>query len=187
MDVSDSPYRKGPSFELEAAELQLGRGPIAGVDEAGRGPWAGPVVAAAVILDPENIPAGLNTARDLATLGAKAISARVAERGDHPEEAIALWREAVAMEDKLAYSEPADWFYPLRHFLGAALLDGHRGAEAEAVFRRDLEKNPHNGWALFGLWQALKEQKKQPEAAEAERVFQTAWSRSDLRLARSAF
>lgn len=34
-------------------------GPVAGIDEAGRGPWAGPVVAAAVILDPDNVPAGI--------------------------------------------------------------------------------------------------------------------------------
>lgn len=47
------------TFELETNELQLGGGPIAGVDEAGRGPWAGPVVAAAVILDPERIPFGI--------------------------------------------------------------------------------------------------------------------------------
>ena len=47
------------TFELETNELQLAGGPIAGVDEAGRGPWAGPVVAAAVILDPERIPAGI--------------------------------------------------------------------------------------------------------------------------------
>ena len=47
------------SFELEAIELELTGGPIAGVDEAGRGPLAGPVVAAAVILNPQNIPAGI--------------------------------------------------------------------------------------------------------------------------------
>lgn len=57
--------RHAPSFELEAAELALGRGPIAGVDEAGRGPWAGPVVAAAVILDPEAIPAGIDDSKAL--------------------------------------------------------------------------------------------------------------------------
>jgi ribonuclease HII len=55
--------RSRPTFELEAAELQLGHGPIAGVDEAGRGPWAGPVVAAAVILDPANIPPGLDDSK----------------------------------------------------------------------------------------------------------------------------
>jgi ribonuclease HII len=39
------------------------RGPVAGVDEAGRGPWAGPVVAAAVILDPTHIPDGLHDSK----------------------------------------------------------------------------------------------------------------------------
>ena len=39
--------------------------PVAGVDEAGRGPWAGPVVAAAVILDRENLPVGLNDSKQL--------------------------------------------------------------------------------------------------------------------------
>jgi ribonuclease HII len=47
------------TFELEAIELMLHGGPIAGVDEAGRGPLAGPVVAAAVVLDPNIIPHGL--------------------------------------------------------------------------------------------------------------------------------
>jgi ribonuclease HII len=54
-----------PTFELEANELQLAGGPIAGVDEAGRGPWAGPVVAAAVILDPDNIPDGIADSKEL--------------------------------------------------------------------------------------------------------------------------
>jgi ribonuclease HII len=53
------------TFELEHSELQLGNGPIAGVDEAGRGPWAGPVVAAAVILDPECIPPGIADSKAL--------------------------------------------------------------------------------------------------------------------------
>jgi ribonuclease HII len=54
-----------PTFELEAAELQLHGGPVCGVDEAGRGPLAGPVVAAAVILDPARIPDGINDSKVL--------------------------------------------------------------------------------------------------------------------------
>ena len=45
--------------------MQLARRPIAGVDEAGRGPWAGPVVAAAVILDPERIPDSIDDCKVL--------------------------------------------------------------------------------------------------------------------------
>lgn len=63
MKVVDS--RFAPTFELEATELMLGGGPIAGIDEAGRGPWAGPVVAAAVILDPERIPVGIADSKAL--------------------------------------------------------------------------------------------------------------------------
>ncbi|MEQ1653246.1 MAG: ribonuclease HII [Hyphomicrobium sp.] len=61
MKIADS--RIKPTFELEAAELQLGMASVAGVDEAGRGPWAGPVVAAAVILDPARIPDNIDDSK----------------------------------------------------------------------------------------------------------------------------
>jgi ribonuclease HII len=63
MRITDSRIR--PTFELESVEIELGRGPVVGVDEAGRGPWAGPVVAAAVMLDPANIPPGIDDSKAL--------------------------------------------------------------------------------------------------------------------------
>ncbi len=54
-----------PDFSIEEAARAEGLWPVAGTDEAGRGPLAGPVVAAAVILDPQNIPAGLNDSKKL--------------------------------------------------------------------------------------------------------------------------
>jgi ribonuclease HII len=54
-----------PTFRRERAALKRGVWPIAGCDEAGRGPLAGPVVAAAVILDPDNIPRGLDDSKRL--------------------------------------------------------------------------------------------------------------------------
>ena len=54
-----------PDFSFELAAHGQGFSRVCGIDEAGRGPWAGPVVAAAVILDPENIPAGLNDSKKL--------------------------------------------------------------------------------------------------------------------------
>lgn len=47
------------TFELEAVSIRLNGGPVVGIDEAGRGPLAGPVVAAAVVLDPDRIPPGI--------------------------------------------------------------------------------------------------------------------------------
>src|ERR1700728_4559477 len=54
-----------PSFRRERAAMKRGLMPVAGCDEAGRGPLAGPVVAAAVILDPQRIPRGLNDSKKL--------------------------------------------------------------------------------------------------------------------------
>ncbi|NLS17917.1 ribonuclease HII [Rhizobium sp. P40RR-XXII] len=56
-----------PTFELELIARRAGHWPVAGADEAGRGPLAGPVVAAAVILDPDRIPNGLNDSKQLTT------------------------------------------------------------------------------------------------------------------------
>lgn len=66
-----------PVFDLEAVELELRGGPIAGVDEAGRGPWAGPVVAAAVILDPANLPEGVDDSKALGPADREAAFDRV--------------------------------------------------------------------------------------------------------------
>jgi ribonuclease HII len=54
-----------PSFDLEEELMDLHGVPVAGIDEAGRGPWAGPVVVAAVILNPNRIPEGLNDSKVL--------------------------------------------------------------------------------------------------------------------------
>jgi ribonuclease HII len=61
------------TFELEAIELELGGGPIAGVDESGRGPLAGPVVAAAVVLDPAFIPDGIADCKGLDAKGRQSV------------------------------------------------------------------------------------------------------------------
>jgi ribonuclease HII len=70
------------TFELEGIELRLAGGPVAGIDEAGRGPWAGPVVAAAVILDPGRIPDGINDSKALEPEDREAIYARLVQVAD---------------------------------------------------------------------------------------------------------
>ena len=66
-----------PTFELESTELSLAPGAVAGVDEAGRGPWAGPVVAAAVILDPDHIPSGIDDSKSLDETNRETVYARI--------------------------------------------------------------------------------------------------------------
>jgi tetratricopeptide (TPR) repeat protein len=130
--------------------------------------------------------AGLNPAKDVMLLAAKVLEARIAEKRGKPE-ALALWAEAVAMEDKTAYSEPADWFYPVRHYQGAALLTAKKYKDAEAVYRADLVRHPDNGWSLYGLAQALRGQKKTKDAAKVDAQFKKAWANADIQLTSTAF
>ncbi|HEX6239847.1 MAG TPA: hypothetical protein VFZ61_03090, partial [Polyangiales bacterium] len=135
---------------------------------------------------PPDMLADLNSARGILALSAKVVEARVAEANDQ-QAALALWQEAIQLEDALQYAEPADWFYPTRHYLGALQLELGRAREAEATYRADLERNPENGWALFGLWQALAKQKKNRESKQVEARFREAFRASDFALTRSAF
>ena len=101
--------------------------------------------------------------------------------------AIDEMRSAVALQDGFRYAEPPSFHYPVRQSLGAVLLEAGRASEAEAVYRRDLEHNPHDGWSLFGLAEALRAQERDEEANEARQRFQEAWRSADVELEASVF
>jgi tetratricopeptide (TPR) repeat protein len=97
------------------------------------------------------------------------------------EEAFASLREAVRLEDELVYDEPPGWMQPARHALGALLLVDGRAAEAEEVYRADLQRHPGNGWSLTGLRAALAQTGKEKEATQLDAQVAKAWARSDER------
>jgi ribonuclease HII len=71
-----------PDFSLEQLALTNGATRVAGVDEVGRGPLAGPVTAAAVVLDPQNIPEGLNDSKALSAKKREALYDVIFEAAD---------------------------------------------------------------------------------------------------------
>ena len=103
------------------------------------------------------------------------------------DEAIEALEAGVAKEDGLIYSEPRAWHLPVRHTLGAILLENDRAAEAEQVYRDALQDLPNQGWAWFGFMQALDAQKKTAQAQEARREFDRHWVRADTWLRSSRF
>jgi tetratricopeptide (TPR) repeat protein len=136
---------------------------------------------------PPDAVAGFNTTRDVLGVAAAVVRARIAMAEQRPDEAIAQLRDAVAREDKLAYDEPRDWFFPVRHVLGAELLAAQHASEAEAVYREDLLRNPANGWALYGLSAALKAQNRTAESVKVAADQREAWKHADIELTASAF
>jgi tetratricopeptide (TPR) repeat protein len=83
-------------------------------------------------------------------------------------EGLSQLRTAIKAEDALRYDEPPGWILPMRHSLGANLMQAGRYAEAEEVYREDLARLPENGWSLYGLARSLELQHKNDEAAAVE-------------------
>ena len=124
-------------------------------------------------------------ARDLLEIAKSLLRGEIAYRSGDAETAVLAFEGAVALQDALPYTEPPFWYYPTRQSLGAALLASDRVAEAQAVFEKDLAQYPMNGWAMFGLAEALR---RQGDAAGAEKIrarFETVWQFADVSLATS--
>jgi tetratricopeptide (TPR) repeat protein len=133
------------------------------------------------------VPEKQHLLHDVLAVAEPIVAARIAASEGQDGEAITSLEAAVAAEDRLPYNEPSDWFFPARHLLGAQLLIAGRPAEAERVYRADLERNPRNGWALYGLAAALRAQGRTGEAMRVTREFGAAWQHADVRLVASAF
>jgi tetratricopeptide (TPR) repeat protein len=133
----------------------------------------------------DRIIADNQPAREHLRLAAANLRGEIAARSGRHAAAIAALRDAVRIQDALPYTEPPPWHYPVRQSLGEALLAARRPAEAEAVFREDLARNPENGWSLFGLARALRARGR--DASAVERRFAEAWSRADVTLRAARF
>jgi len=124
----------------------------------------------------------LNTTDNLIAIAREVLSGEIAAaEGDH-ETAIRHMEAGVELEDDLVYDEPPTWHAPVRLNLGAVLLAAGRPAEAEKIYRADLETFPDNGWALFGLQQSLEAQGKTDEALAVAGQFKKAWQHADIEL-----
>ena len=123
-----------------------------------------------------------NKARAFLDLAANILDARIATAHADRGRAIEYWKNAVQIQDRLYYGEPPEWFYPVRESLGAALMLNGQPAQAESVFRADLEQYPRNPRSLFGLLKSLEAQNKISESEWVGREFEAAWKNADVTL-----
>lgn len=126
-----------------------------------------------------------NDARELVDIAIAVVEGDIEARDGNHARAVASLRHAVALQDRLGYNEPEDWHYPVRHFLGAVLLEAGDAAAAETTYREELAQHPENGWSLLGLSQSLRAQGRNAEAAAVQERFEKAWTHADVRLVAS--
>ena len=136
---------------------------------------------------PEQLSERNSRGRDLMSITAGILRGEMLRAEGRLDEAIAAFEEALVPYDALPYAEPEALNFSPRHWLGAALLEAGRNAEAEAVYRTALEQHPDNGWSHFGLEKALRAQGRSAEADAAKAEFHRAWERADIMITSSRF
>jgi len=125
--------------------------------------------------------AGGIPAAEVLQLARHVVLARIAIADGRPEAAVVAFEQAIAIQDKLPYSEPPHWYYPVRQSLGAVLVKLGRLNAAQEAFRASLAQSPNNGWALHGLSDIYSRLGRKQELAEANRRLAKTWA-GDRRL-----
>ncbi len=127
-----------------------------------------------VVMAPFNAPA------DAVKVAIKILEGIIAAKQHDYTKAILLMNEAVVLEDMMIYNEPKDWLLPARPYLGNVLLQSGNPSKAAVIFEEDLKENPHNHWALYGLYQALTQQKKKSAAKIISKQFDIDFKKADI-------
>lgn len=135
----------------------------------------------------EGYSVGFASGGRLLKIAVEIVSGELAAARGKTTQALAHLETAVRLEDGLLYNEPPDWYFPVRHVLGAVLLEADRPAEAEVVYAADLARNPGNGYSLYGLRKALEAQGKDALAAEVGDRFAATWEEADVELTSSRY
>jgi len=130
---------------------------------------------------------GFSAAGKLLTIAEEIVLGEIASAEGNLMNGLAHLERAVRLEDSLLYSEPPDWYFPVRHFLGAMLLDAGRPSEAEVVYAADLRKNPGIGYSLHGLKTALERQGRDEDARAVGARYRQSWAEASHILTSSRF
>ncbi len=137
-----------------------------------------------------------NKCVDVLEVAREMLAGELEYRKGNYDEAFAHLRESITRYDSLAYAEPWGWMQPVRHALGALLLEQGRLEEAEAVYRADLGldgtlarayQHPENVWALHGYHEALMRQGKHDFCGIINQRLSIASARADVPIASSCF
>ncbi|MGG6231908.1 hypothetical protein [Tenacibaculum sp. SDUM215027] len=124
----------------------------------------------------------INSVYELVQIAYKVLKAEILSQEKNYKQSIVLLKEAVAIEDGLNYNEPPDWFFSVRHHLGAVQLDAEQYLDAVNTYKQDLRNLPKNGWALKGLSLAYSKLGDIPNQKETEKRFNEVWETADIEL-----
>ena len=127
----------------------------------------------------------INSMLNIAQIASKVLKAEILASERNYAQSINLLQKAVAIEDGLNYNEPPDWFFSVRHHLGAIQIEAGRYDDAIKTYEEDLKRLPKNGWAHHGLKLAYEKQDNKAKVAAMERLIAKSWATADVKITTS--
>jgi tetratricopeptide (TPR) repeat protein len=124
----------------------------------------------------------INSMHDLVNIAYKILKAEILAKEEQFPESIKLLKEAIVIEDGLNYNEPPDWFFSVRHHLGAIQTEGGYYNDAIKTYQDDLQRLPKNGWAYHGLKLVYKQLKDKSKVTEMNLLLRKIWGNADVQL-----
>lgn len=122
----------------------------------------------------------INSVYDLLQIAHRVLKAEIMASEARFDESIALLKEAVAFEDQLNYNEPPDWFFSVRHHLGAVQIEAGKYGDAITTYEEDLKRLPKNGWAYRGLKLAYMKLNDNNKMKEIDQKLANSWATADI-------
>ena len=127
----------------------------------------------------------INSLYDVLQIAQKVLKAEILANEGNYSQSISLLKEAAAIEDRLNYNEPPDWFFSVRHYLGAEQIEAKQYNEAIKTYQQDLKTFRNNGWAQHGLKLAYQKLNNTAKVKEMDALLAKSWATSDIKITTS--
>jgi tetratricopeptide (TPR) repeat protein len=127
----------------------------------------------------------INSMSSIVQIASKVLKAEILASQRNYTQSINLLQKAVAIEDGLNYNEPPDWFFSVRHHLGAIQIEAGKYDDAIKTYEEDLKRLPKNGWAHHGLKLAYEKLNNRAKVKEMERLIAKSWATADVKITTS--
>jgi len=127
----------------------------------------------------------INTFANILDIASKTLEGEILASEGKYDKSISLLKEAIAIEDKLNYNEPPDWFFSVRHHLGAVQIEAGKYNDAIKSYQEDLKTFPNNGWAQQGLKVAYEKLNNPAKAKEMDNLIEKSLAYADVKITTS--
>lgn len=127
----------------------------------------------------------INSMSSIVNIASNVLKAELLASEKKYDQSIKLLMKAVKIEDGLNYNEPPDWFFSVRHHLGAIQIEAGKYDDAIKTYEEDLRRLPKNGWAHHGLKSAYQKLNNKAKVREMEQLISQSWATADIKITTS--